>query len=177
MVKLSNRILIMSIQLPSYRQCCTRFCCPMMWDLIRYVLSSGSMLVLLSGQKDRVIVTPGSSPGVQWMHAAFLFFHPTSIRKDRPKWSQLIRGRGWIHKAGRIFRKVFLRPSIASHCPAWMLRVAVHPLRHRADNTPPDGSLLWPVTPRSWGQSRVNRGQSLRTPHRVPLSSQGRVAR
>lgn len=140
----------------------------------------GSVLVLLSGQKDRVIVTAGGSPGVQCMCAAFLFsvfFSPTSIRKDRPAWSGLIRGWGWIHKAGRIFRKVFLRPSIASHCSAWMPRVAVRPLRHRADNTPPDGSLLWPVTPRSRGQSRVNRGQSLRTPHRVPLSSEGRVAR
>lgn len=58
-----------------------------------------------------------------------------------------------------------------------MRRVAGHPIRHRADNTPPDGSLLWPVTPRSRGQARVNRGQSLRTAHRVPLSSQGRVAR
>lgn len=139
----------------------------------------GSVLVLLSGQKDRVIVTAGSSPGVQSMCAAFLlfFFCPTSIRKDRPARSELIRGWGWIHKAGRIFRKVFLRPSIASHCLAWMPRVAVRPLRRRADNTPPDGSLLWPVTPRSRGQSRVNRGQSLRTPHRVPLSSEGRVAR
>lgn len=35
------------------------------------------MLVLPSGQKDWVIVTPGSSPGVQWMHAAIHFFSVT----------------------------------------------------------------------------------------------------
>lgn len=73
-------------------------------------------------------------------------------------------------------RNAVLGPSVASHSSAWMQRVGVRPLHHRANNIAPDGSVLWPVTPRSGGQRGVNRGQSLRTPHGVPLSSKGRVA-
>lgn len=84
-------------------------------------------------------------------------FWSGSIKNDRPTLSHLIRREYWIHEACRIFRKLFLRPSIALCSLAWMQRVGVRPLGHRTDNTPPDGSLLWPVTQRSWGPSRVNR--------------------
>lgn len=116
------------------------------------------------------------SPGVQHMCATFSSFCSSSIKKHRSTLSDLIRGQSSIHRWADVQRVVLgiLRPSAARpECRG----VAVRPLHHRADNTAQYGSALWPVTPGSWGQSRVNRGQSLRTPHGVPLSSGGRVAR
>lgn len=141
-------------------------------------LKIGPILVQLSGQKYRVIYCRQIPWCAARMCAVFLPFAPAQLKNDRPALSELIRGQCGIHTAGRMFRKVFLLfsgPWIASHWFVWMQRVAVHPFRHRADNTAPDGSLLWPVTQRSQGQSSVKRGQSLRTPYRVPLSSEGHV--
>lgn len=108
-------------------------------------------------------------------------FWSSSIKKTGPHYRTRSEGKVEFIKLGGCSERCWSRPavllpSIASRSSAWMQRVAVRPLGHRADNTAPDGSVLWPVTPRSRGQSRVNRGQSLRTPHRVPLSFKGRVA-
>lgn len=146
----------------------------------RVLLKNRSILVLLSGHRYRILVTARQLP---WCAARMCSLSSpllSSIKISRPTLSELIREPGWIHAAGRMFRKVFLPfsgPSIASHRLVWMQRLVVRPLRHRADNTAPDGILLWPVTPRSQGQCKVKRGQSLRTPPGVPLSSEGRVAR
>lgn len=144
----------------------------------RHLPRNRSTLVLLGGQTYRTAAAPGSSPGVQHMCATFSSFCSSSIKKHRSTLSDLIRGQSWIHRWADVQRVVLgiLRPSMASRSSAWMQRGAVRPLHHRADNTAQYGSALWPVTPGSWGQSRVNRGQSLRTPHGVPLSSGGRVA-
>lgn len=95
------------------------------------------------------------------MCSLFLFFLLGSIKTGRPTLAALIRGPGSIHAAGRMFAKVFLPfsgPSMASHRLVWMRRLVVRPLRHRADHTAPDGSLLWPVTPRSRGSERSEEG-------------------
>lgn len=167
----------MSIELPSYRQCYTRFCPSMMWVLIRYVLSSGSLLVLPSGQKDWVIVTPGSSPGVQWIHAAILFFSvPPQLGRtglNDCSWSE---AQAEFMKQGgysaRCFSGLQWGHTALPECGGLpSIPFVIEPITHLQMVV-----FLWPVTLRSRGQGRVNRGQSLRTPHIVPLSSQGHVA-
>lgn len=134
--------------------------------------------------KIMVYSCSSSSPGVLYVCATFLPSGPAQLKKPDPHYQTWSEGEVEFMKLGGCSERCFcrsraavLRPSIASRSSAWMQRVSVRPLRHRADNTAPDGCVLWPVTPGSRGQSRVNRGQSLRTPHGVPFSSEGRVAR
>lgn len=156
------------------------------WEVMchwaRHLLWNRSTLVQLNGQKYRFIFAAGSSPGVHYMCAAFLPSGPAQLKKTDSHYRTWSEGKVEFIKLGGCSercwsRTAVLRPSMVSRSSAWMPRLAVRPLRHRADNTAPDGSVLWPVTQRSQGHGRVNRGQSLRTPHGVPLSSKGRVAR
>lgn len=57
-------------------------------------------------------------------------------------------------------RTTVLRPWIASHSSAWKREVGIRPLCRGADNTVPDGSALWPVTPEvmGWGESEQRPG-------------------
>lgn len=142
-----------------------------------------STLVLLSGQRYRIIIAPGSSPGVSMHVCNPLSPCCSSIKTTDPHHQTWSKGEVEFIKLGECTERCLcwswsavLRPPVASHSSAWMQKVGVCPLRHRADNTAPDGSVLWPVTQRSGGHSGVNRGQSLRTPHGVPLSSKGHVA-